>query len=85
MPISQDFAKRLYPILSEVVKEFGTTPFHIYDEKGIVSNAEKLKRALAEFPGFKEFFAVKACPNLMILKIMLLHGETMYTLDHQIQ
>lgn len=69
MPIKKDFAERLYPVLPEIVKEFGT-PFHIYDEKGIIENGEKLKAAFAAFPGFQEFYAVKACPNLTILSIM---------------
>ncbi len=73
MPMSKDFEARLYPVLLDVVKEFGT-PFHIYDEKGIVENGEKLKATFAEFYGFKEFFAVKACPNLAILRIMLRSG-----------
>lgn len=70
MPMSKEFEARLHPILKDVVKEFGT-PFHIYDEKGIVENGEKLKATFAKFSGFKEFFAVKACPNLEILGIML--------------
>lgn len=73
MPMSEEFKARLHPVLKDVVNEFGT-PFHIYDEKGIVGNGENLKVAFAEFSGFKEFFAVKACPNLEILKIMLRLG-----------
>ena len=69
MPMSKQFEARLYPILRDVVREFGT-PFHIYDEKGIVGNGEQFKAVFAEFLGFQEFFAVKACPNLEILKIM---------------
>jgi diaminopimelate decarboxylase len=46
------------------------TPFHIYDEKGIRENARKLKKAFKVFPGFKEFFAVKALPNPFILEIL---------------
>lgn len=69
MPMSKQFEARLNPILRDVVREFGT-PFHIYDEKGIVENGEQLKAVFAEFPGFQEFFAVKACPNLRILGMM---------------
>lgn len=49
------------------------TPFHIYDEKAIRKNARAFKKAFAWNQGFKEFFAVKACPNPYLLKI--LHAE----------
>ena len=57
------------------------TPFHIYDEKGIRANARRLKAAFAWNPGFLEYFAVKACPNPFIMKILTLgqvgepHGQ----------
>lgn len=45
--------------------------FHIYDEAGICQTIEKMQRLFfARHPG-TNFFAVKACPNLEILKIML--------------
>lgn len=69
MPMSKGFEKRLYPILPEIVEKFGT-PFHIYDEAGIIENGRNLIATFAKFLGFQEFFAVKACPNLTILKIM---------------
>jgi diaminopimelate decarboxylase len=69
MPMSRDFERRLYPILREVATEFGT-PFHIYDEKGIIENGEALKNTFEDFHSFKEFFAVKACPNPVILRII---------------
>ena len=46
------------------------TPFHIYDEKGIVNNAKKMKKIFDWIPGFKNYYAVKACPNPSILKIL---------------
>ncbi|HZK19949.1 MAG TPA: diaminopimelate decarboxylase [Treponemataceae bacterium] len=46
------------------------TPFYVYDEKGIRKNAQKLKKAFGILPGFKEYFAVKGCPNPYILKIL---------------
>ena len=69
MPMSADFQKRLEPILPEIVKFFGT-PFHLYDEKGIRQTGQRLKKAFKGVRGFKEFFAVKANPNLVILKMM---------------
>ena len=50
------------------------TPFHIYDERGIRANARRLKAAFAWNAGFKEYFAVKACPNPFIMKILKEEG-----------
>jgi diaminopimelate decarboxylase len=69
MPMPRAFEQRLNPILPEVVREFGT-PFHIYDEEGIIDTGELLKETFREIYGFREYFAVKATPNLEILKIM---------------
>jgi diaminopimelate decarboxylase len=49
------------------------TPFHLYDEKAIRKNARAFAKAFSWNRGFKEFFAVKACPNPYIMKI--LHAE----------
>jgi diaminopimelate decarboxylase len=49
------------------------TPFHLYDERGMVENARRFKRAFAWNAGFKEYFAVKATPNPVIMKV--LHQE----------
>ena len=46
------------------------TPFHLYDEKGILDNIARFKKAFSWNPGFREFFAVKATPNPYILKIL---------------
>jgi diaminopimelate decarboxylase len=73
MPMSSAFKNRLYPVLAEIVQEFGT-PFHIYDETGIRQTAEHLKQAFAAFEGFREYFAVKALPNPRILDIMRQEG-----------
>jgi diaminopimelate decarboxylase len=58
----------------EVVERQFPTPFHLYDEAGIRANARRLKAAFAWNPGFQEFFAVKACPNPFILKILKAEG-----------
>lgn len=50
------------------------TPFHIYDEKGIRENAKRFYQAFVWAPGFKNYFAVKACPNPYILKILKTEG-----------
>ncbi|HOR13705.1 MAG TPA: diaminopimelate decarboxylase, partial [Clostridia bacterium] len=46
------------------------TPFHIYDEEGILKNLKRLQAAFSWNPGFKEYFAVKAEPNPIILKLL---------------
>ena len=40
------------------------TPFYLYDERGIRENARRVLEAFAWNPGFREYFAVKATPNL---------------------
>lgn len=72
MPISEDFARRLEPVLDEVAEHFGT-PFHIYDERGILASAERLTAAFGGLP-FHEYFAVKALPNLTITRLLREHG-----------
>ena len=50
------------------------TPFHLYDEAGIRRTARELKSAFSWNGGFKEYFAVKACPNPFILNILREEG-----------
>ena len=59
--------------VEEIVKTY-PTPFHIYDEKGIRENAEAVKKAFAWNEGFKEYFAVKACPNPFLIRILHEYG-----------
>ena len=54
----------------EAIAAIWPTPFHIYDEKAIRENAKRLKKAFAWNKGFKEYFAVKACPNPYLMKIL---------------
>lgn len=64
-------------VTKEKVEEIAKTiptPFHIYDEKGIRENAQKLKDAFAWNKGFKEFFAVKATPNPFLIDILREYG-----------
>lgn len=58
--------------LREIQRSY-PTPFHLYDEAGIRSTARALNHAFGWNGGFKEYYAVKACPNPFILK--LLHEE----------
>ena len=50
------------------------TPFHIYDEKGILDNLAELQAAFSWNEGFREYFAVKATPNPVLLKLLYDHG-----------
>ncbi|MDK2938126.1 MAG: diaminopimelate decarboxylase [Methanolobus sp.] len=50
------------------------TPFHVYDEKAIIENARKLRKAFSVVNGFKEYFAVKALPNPYIMKLLKNEG-----------
>ena len=59
--------------LKEITERY-PTPFHLYDEAGIRRTARELKDAFAWNNGFKEYFAVKACPNPLILKILKEEG-----------
>ncbi len=61
--------------LEEIIEQY-PTPFHLYDEKGIRDNAREFKKAFSWNKGFKEYFAVKACPNPSILKILKEEGDT---------
>lgn len=59
--------------LKEIIKTY-PTPFHLYDEKGIRENAERLKKAFAWNRGFREYFAVKATPNPFVIDILKKEG-----------
>lgn len=59
--------------LEELIQTY-PTPFHIYDEHAIRFNARRLLKAFAWNKGFQEFFAVKACPNPFIMKILQQEG-----------
>ncbi len=61
------------PELDKIIEQY-PTPFHIYDEKGIRERARALNAAFAWNRGFKEYFAVKATPNPVILDILKQEG-----------
>ena len=58
--------------IEKICEEY-PTPFHIYDEKGIRNGIRALKAAFS-WADFKEYFAVKACPNPYLLRIMKEEG-----------
>ena len=59
--------------LDEITAKF-QTPYHLYDEKGIRDNAKAVKEAFAWNKGYREYFAVKACPNPTLIQIMKEYG-----------
>ena len=59
--------------LKSIVEKY-STPFYIYDEKGIRENMRYFKKAFSIFPDFREYFAVKALPNPYILSILKEEG-----------
>ena len=69
MPMSKTFEQRLSTVLEKTIRQFGT-PFHIYDEAGIIATGNHLKQAFATLEGFREYFAVKALPNPTIMTLM---------------
>jgi len=50
------------------------TPFYMYDERSIREHAKRFFTAFSRFHNFAEYFAVKACPNPYILKILASEG-----------
>ena len=50
------------------------TPFHIYDEAGLRSTAQNLKKAFSWSKDYINYFAVKATPNPYIMEILKEEG-----------
>ncbi len=59
--------------LCDLAQKF-QTPFYIYDEKAIREYVRYFHKSFSIFPEFREYFAVKACPNPYILKILAEEG-----------
>ena len=59
--------------LEKLIEKY-PTPFYLYDEKGIIENAEKIKAAFSIFHAYKNYYAVKALPNPFILKLLSEQG-----------
>ena len=58
----------------EEISQKHPTPFHIYDEKGMLEYARKFNKAFSWNEGFKEFYAIKAAPNPFIMKLLRKEG-----------
>ncbi|PKL12162.1 MAG: diaminopimelate decarboxylase [Spirochaetae bacterium HGW-Spirochaetae-8] len=70
-------SEKLLPCSNERLLELANnlpTPFHLYDEQAIRHNARAFKDAFAWVEGFKNYFAVKACPNPAILRLLREEG-----------
>lgn len=59
--------------LQEINKTY-PTPYHLYDEQGIIDNVSRLQKAFSWNKGYREYFAIKATPNPFILQILKEHG-----------
>ncbi|MFV0522744.1 MAG: diaminopimelate decarboxylase family protein [Mangrovibacterium sp.] len=64
--------------IQEIIKSY-PTPFHIYDEKAMMEYAHSFTKAFAWNEGFKEYYAIKACPNPYLMN--LLRTKVNYGID----
>ena len=55
--------------LNAIIAQY-PTPFHIYDEEGILDNMKRFLAAFSWNKGFKQYFAVKATPNPYIMRLL---------------
>ncbi len=60
-------------MLYQAVEMYGT-PLLVYSEETLRSRVKKVKAAFSCCGAFQEFFPVKACPNLEILRILVESG-----------
>ncbi|MCE2852328.1 MAG: diaminopimelate decarboxylase [Roseiflexaceae bacterium] len=60
-------------VITRATQQF-RTPFHLYDETGIRQAMRQMRAAFAWAPDFRNYFAVKALPNPVILQIILSEG-----------
>ena len=62
--------EKVRSVMPEIAKEFGT-PIHVYDEKGLWETCVRFNTAFRGInSGYRNFFAVKACPNPTLMEIM---------------
>jgi diaminopimelate decarboxylase len=60
-------------LFNVIIDAYGS-PLYIYDEQAIRENIRRYIAAFSWLPNFRNFFAVKACPNPYILRILLEEG-----------
>jgi diaminopimelate decarboxylase len=60
--------------IEKAISIAGKTPFYIYDKNAIIENLKNFQKAFSWVDNFKEYYAVKACPNPYILEILKENG-----------
>lgn len=66
------------PVSSDVLRKLAgelPTPFYLYDEQGLLQTVRYFSSVFSWMPGFKNYYAVKACPNPTILKLLAQYGS----------
>lgn len=53
----------------KMAEQYGT-PYYVYNEKGIWESIRRLQKAFSWNKGFREYYAVKACPNPYLIQLM---------------
>lgn len=56
-------------IIEKIAAKYGT-PFHLYDEKGMLATARDLNTCFDWSPDYRNYFAVKANPNPYVLEVL---------------
>jgi diaminopimelate decarboxylase len=60
--------------LEDIIKMYGS-PLYLYDYDGIVQNAKNFMSTFKKYiPDFQQYFAVKALPNIQIMKLLKENG-----------
>lgn len=55
--------------IKDIIKDY-PTPFHIYDEAAMLEYGQHFINSFAWNQGFKQYYAIKACPNPYIMKLL---------------
>ena len=64
---------KIFPMTDKAIIDFAAkvgTPFHIYDESRIRNTVKSIQKAFSWNDGFINYFAVKALPNVNILRLL---------------
>ncbi len=59
--------------ITEIIEKY-PTPFHIYDEEAMMHYAQYFINSFDWNEGFKQYYAIKACPNPYIMKLLREQG-----------
>ncbi len=71
---SQTLPAHVKQAINYLAKEQEVTPFILYDKYAILQSAQSLADTFSWSPGFRNFYAVKACPNPSILQTLRAQG-----------